>query len=201
MHSGHAALAFFFSRMSAGDDEDSSLLSLLSSASKTTETAAAESHEACASPPPTASPPPDVLKDGTRSRRSESTPDNMTHKIKIYFPDRTYRNILCMPHITAAEAKRKLLSRIKLPSDHQMQLLHAALDGSNFRVIFDSEFLESESLGAEDAASALTAGHGPKTYVSFPFEEALQHHCGWSQTFLHGSSSPFGTIIAVRRER
>jgi hypothetical protein len=88
----------------------------------------------------------------------------MTHKIKIYFPDRTYRNILCMPHITAAEAKRKLLSRIKLPSDHQIQLLHAALDGSNFRVIFDSEFLESESLSADDAASA--AGHGPKTYIS-----------------------------------
>ena len=152
-----AAPAFHLGKMSFKDDDDCSRVSLLSG--KTTDTQGnAEGDEkpaACS---------PDPEKDTSRSLRSESNAENMTNKIKIFFPDRTYRNILCAPHITAAEVKRKLLSRMQMRGDRMIQLLHAALDGSNFRVVFDSEYLQSESLSADDAAAA--ADQGPATYIS-----------------------------------
>jgi hypothetical protein len=108
--------------------------------------------------------PTDSGKDSLR-RLSESPSEDFTHKLKVYFPDRTYRNILCQERITAAEVKRRLKSRLQLPKDHDLHLVHAALDGSNFRVLFDSEFLQTDELRHDD----VKAGDGVKTsrtYIS-----------------------------------
>jgi hypothetical protein len=104
--------------------------------------------------------------DSGKTSRSASIADDWTHKLKVYFPDRTYRNILCASRITVAEVKRKLLSRMQLPDNTTIQLLQAALDGSNFRVLFDSEFLQPEELRQDDAKSGASSEHERTSYIS-----------------------------------
>jgi hypothetical protein len=104
--------------------------------------------------------------DAGKAFRSPSISDDWTHKLKVYFPDRTYRNILCTPRITVAEVKRKLLSRMQLPDNTTIQLLHAALDGSNFRVLFDSEFLQPEELRQDDAKTGASPERDQTSYIS-----------------------------------
>ena len=92
----------------------------------------------------------------------------MTSQVKIYFPDRSYRNILCGQRMTVAEVKRKLLSRMQLPAEHSIQLLHAAIDGSNFRLLFDSEFVQVRDARARTHAHTRARTHArthPRTHA------------------------------------
>jgi hypothetical protein len=109
-------------------------------------------------------PSPDAAKEPGRKRMDSATED-MNCKLKIFFPDRTYRHLLCAQRVTVAEVKRKLLSRMQLSDEYTIQLLYAALDGSNFRILFDSEYLQPEDLRREDGKTDSTTEQG-SSYIS-----------------------------------